>query len=291
MKRILLFLILYSLTSHSVSAHRLNEHWADVNGTMLRYEYSVPTSANEDTQTLVLLHEMTMSLESWDFVIDDLQQDFKVLRYDLRGFGLSQKVQGSVTFEDHSQDLAALLEKLGIEDRVILIGGALGAAVAIQFAADYPQQAKGVVGFSPATQVSTAERPPVMAMAARVQGGNMREFVDGDLDYVYPPEIQNEAGLLKFRALQYANDPDSMAATLRMIAITEWDDTFASVQCPVLAVATTLFKDRPPASIQAIVRKMPKGQYAALETGHFAALQSPELVLPLIRKFVDSVSN
>jgi len=282
-------LILLCLAVQAVAAP-VQEEWADVNGTMLRYEWSAEPSVPADAPVVVLLHEMTLSLESWDYVIEDLRTGYRVLRYDLRGFGLSQKIHGTVTFQQECDDLEALLQFLGVTEPVALVGGALGGATALHFAAGHPAQVLGVLAISPAAGVAPEARPAVLAQADRLEQMGVRAFMDHDLDQVYPEEIRNEQALLKFRALQYANDPGSMAVTWRMIANSEWEDVLPRVRCPAWLVATTLFRVRPPETIRALAVQMPQGQYFELETGHFAALQSPELLLPLLHSFLQSLS-
>ena len=63
--------------------------FAQVNQTSLRYQLS-----GNGPRTIVLLHELGMSLESWDDIVSELSRAHRVLRYDLRGFGLSEKLRG-----------------------------------------------------------------------------------------------------------------------------------------------------------------------------------------------------
>ena len=62
--------------------------WVETNGVVLRYELS-----GTGHMPLLLIHELGGSLEFSDPVISAFQQDFQVLRYDLRGFGMSEKVK------------------------------------------------------------------------------------------------------------------------------------------------------------------------------------------------------
>ena len=81
--------------------------WMDVNGVSLRYELS---NANADKQTVVLIHELGGSLDSWDETLAHFQHDFRTLRYDQRGFGHSEKVSGT----------------LALGDMVVATGGSIG---------------------------------------------------------------------------------------------------------------------------------------------------------------------
>src|ERR1700723_981234 len=103
-------------------------NWIDVNGTALRYELS-----GSGKSTLVLVHEMGGTLDSWDQVLPALNHGRRVLRYDTRGAGLSEKIRGGVTWDEMAGDLAALVDALGITGKVALAGIAVGAAIAAHF--------------------------------------------------------------------------------------------------------------------------------------------------------------
>ena len=89
-------------------------NWIEVNGTSLRYELS-----GSGPTTLVLIHEMGGTLDSWDQGLGALNNSRQVLRYDTRGAGLSEKIGGTVTCSDMADDLKALLgRKFGTSDGV-----------------------------------------------------------------------------------------------------------------------------------------------------------------------------
>src|SRR5690606_29404053 len=68
--------------------------WAEVNGVSLRYD------VRGEGPSLVLIHEMGGTLESWDGVIDQLAAHFRVLRFDQRSAGWSEKVRTPFTLDD-----------------------------------------------------------------------------------------------------------------------------------------------------------------------------------------------
>ena len=81
----------------------------ELDGVALRYELS-----GRGERTLVLVHEMGGSLESWDEVAPRFAESRRVLRYDTRGAGLSQKVRGELGIDTMADDVAALLDNIGI---------------------------------------------------------------------------------------------------------------------------------------------------------------------------------
>ncbi len=67
--------------------------WIEANGASLRYELG-----GSGKETLVLMHEAGGCLESYEDTLPQLEKEFRVLRYDQRGFGFSEKVR-ELTFE------------------------------------------------------------------------------------------------------------------------------------------------------------------------------------------------
>jgi 3-oxoadipate enol-lactonase len=256
--------------------------WLEANGVMLRYQLF-----GRGTNTVVLLHEMGTSLEVWDAVLPSLMPGHRILRYDLRGFGLSEKIRGEITLDDEVGDLRALLDGLGITDKVTLIGGAAGGAIALKFAAVYPQRIRGVVAISPAAYL--AAQPE---RAAAVGSGEHTARYSGaaTVDATFPPVLRAKYPdrFERYREIEYATDPGSMAATARMIFSTGVGDVLPTIRCPVIIVATSLYA-RPIESFKELADSIPGAKLEVLETGHLAALESPELLAPLLEKFLTQV--
>src|SRR5438128_11443216 len=117
----------------------------EVNGVGLRFDLT-----GSGATTVVLIHEMGGSLESWDHVAPTLAAKRRVLAYDTRGAGLSEKVRGALGIDAMADDLAALLDALAISGKVALAGIAVGGAIALHAAARFPQRVAAVAVRSPA---------------------------------------------------------------------------------------------------------------------------------------------
>jgi len=134
--------------------------WIEVNGVALRYEL-----AGGGPQTVVLVHELGGSLDSWDATLPAFQKRFRTLRYDQRGFGQSEKASGTLALADMVADMAALLDALGIRERCHVVGSALGAGIAAAFAARHPSRVERLVVQSLVTKSSQAFRPQMIERA------------------------------------------------------------------------------------------------------------------------------
>lgn len=110
--------------------------FADVNGIRLYYEIAGSGEA------VVLVHGFTLDTRMWDDQFTPLAQRFRVIRYDMRGFGKSAVPTDQAY--SHVDDLKALLDRLDVH-QAHLVGLSKGGAVALDFALTYPQHARSLV--------------------------------------------------------------------------------------------------------------------------------------------------
>ncbi|MCC6608191.1 MAG: alpha/beta fold hydrolase [Burkholderiales bacterium] len=99
---------------------------ASINGTRLYYE------AAGAGETVVLLHAFTLDTRMWDDQFDALARRYRAVRYDARGFGRSDVPRAGEPYS-HADDLAALLDHLGVPDAHV-VGASMGGRFAIDFA-------------------------------------------------------------------------------------------------------------------------------------------------------------
>jgi 3-oxoadipate enol-lactonase len=94
---------------------------------------------------------------------------------------------------------------------------------------------------------------------------------------------------LSYAAISLVGDGRSAAAWRRMLADLDMDSDFAKIACPALFIGGSQDAARPPAQTEAIARQVPGAHYRELDTGHFAAWQTPELTAQAISDFLGSL--
>jgi len=110
--------------------------FTEVNGTRLYYEVA------GSGHPLVLIHGFTLDTRMWDAQFEMFAQYYRVIRYDVRGFGKSA-LPASESYA-HTDDVKALLEHLGISHAYVL-GLSMGGEIAINFALTYPETTRALV--------------------------------------------------------------------------------------------------------------------------------------------------
>jgi len=253
--------------------------FVEANGVGLRCELT-----GDGERTLVLIHEMGGSLESWDDITPQFAKSRRVLRYDTRGAGLSQKVRGELTLDTMADDIAALLDAYGISGKVALAGVAVGGAIALHFAARHPTRTSAVV-------VAAERRVPALERLAKIEAAGMAFAVGDSMQNGYAPELRGDLKRFeRFRNRWLGNDPSSYATIWRMLANADMQSELAALSCPVLVIGGSLDRVRPPALAEGTAKAIPGARYVELRTGHYMSVQTPELVFAAIDDFLRSVA-
>lgn len=142
---------------------------ANVNGTVLYYE-----SAGKG-QNVVLIHGGLADRRVWNDQFAKLSRNFRVVRYDLRGYGRSEFPKGEFS---HIEDLRALLSFLKI-DKASLVGLSIGGVIATDFTLSHPQNVEKLILVSPGLRGENSPvDPQTIEVFKAVEAGEPDQAID-----------------------------------------------------------------------------------------------------------------
>ena len=256
--------------------------FAEINGAACRYAVD-----GDGPRTLVLVHELGGSLDSWNDVVPLLPAGWRIVRHDLRGAGMSEKLRGVNDLDVLAGDVAALLEHLGIAEPVVVAGAAMGAAVAVRFATRFPDRVGKLVLIGPALGVPAERRDAARALTDRIETDGMRALAGAVLPRAFPDELwsSDEARSLAI-ARWLGADPEGYAANYRILVDQDLRPELARVACPTLVLAGLHDPFGTPEALDAGTVALPTRVFLTLEGGHFMSVQSPQLVATAIAEFL-----
>jgi pimeloyl-ACP methyl ester carboxylesterase len=114
-----------------------------------------------DSTPLLLIHGTSSSLRTWDGVTAQLKNQYRIIRFDLPGFGLTgPNPNRDYSTSYYNQVIDSLLSALHVS-RVIIVGNSLGGSIATQYAIYQPAKVRGLVlvdaaGLPPAKKTTGA---------------------------------------------------------------------------------------------------------------------------------------
>lgn len=117
-----------------------HDEYAVINETRFR------VSVQGEGSAVLLVHGGYTNLTVWDEVVESLTNEFKVIRYDHRGYGKSGIP--TVPFY-HYEDMKGILDHYKIQ-RVHIVASSFGAGVAVDFALEYPEYVDKLILAGPA---------------------------------------------------------------------------------------------------------------------------------------------
>ena len=190
--------------------------WIETNG--VSFHYMLEGSSGP---TVIFLHEIGGSLDSWDGVVPELAKRFAIFRYDQRGFGLTEKMRQPYSIETLVDDLQGLIDALKLAPPFHLVSLAASSMQALTFSMNAIGGTSGSLVFcNPAPGVDPSRADALNSVAEKAEREGIRGIIPAMLDKSYPPELSDRESYENYRGRYLANDPVGFGNAFRMMART-----------------------------------------------------------------------
>ncbi|OUN01157.1 MAG: hypothetical protein BAA04_13200 [Firmicutes bacterium ZCTH02-B6] len=244
---------------------------------------------------IVFLHAFPLNKAMWRRQLEAAAAaGWRALAVDLRGFGGSEAGSEPFTMDVCADDVAALLDRLDIQEPVVLAGLSMGGYVAFAFARRYPQRLRALVLADTRAEPDTQEgRTGRYEQAQRVEQDGVDVVVEavlprlvGETTRVRRPEVVAEV-----REMMAAARPAGVAAALRGLA--ERPDsrpTLADIEVPTLIIVGEEDVITPPALAEAMHAGIKDSRLAVIPgAGHLPNMETPEAFNDALLGFLEAV--
>jgi len=236
-----------------------------------------PNNFGTKPQSLVFIHGSGGNSGAWSYQYSKLHKMFNIAAINLPGHGES----GGQGEQDIPAYVLRLKEILGVLelDRPILIGHSLGAAIALCFAAEYPQDVSGIVAVGGGLTMPV--NPDIL------EGLRLRPQVVMDLICKFSLAKENRPEL--FDALRASLGQVSVdVLSGDMLACSKFDLTgkIKNIIAPALVICGTEDKMTPPASSEQIAAGIAGAKLVLIEgAGHMVMMEKPAAFNEAIQDF------
>ena len=237
-------------------------------------------------RSLVLIHELAGTLESFDHVLPGLEADFRILRADQRGAGLSEKVRAPFSLDDLVTDTLRLLQTAGLPPPYYVGGIASGAAIAAALALRRPREVAALALCAPSLGTNPDRRHYLLERSETARREGMRSIVDMVFERTYPqhdrgdPEVYSE-----HRGRFLAIDPVCYAHANRMLTEVALEPSLTQIACPCLLLAGRHDQMRPPDQVERYAAMFRRAEFSIVDSGHIMVVQAPDAVAAAMRRF------
>lgn len=241
----------------------------------------------EDAPVMVMLNSLGTDFRIWDDVVERLEPSWRVLRYDLRGHGLTPAAPGPYSMERLASDLLALLDALGI-DRFALCGLSIGGMIAVQLAAHAPGRVTHLV------LCDTTMRMPQPAMwterAALARAEGLEGLADAAIERWFTPAVQGTAFASGVRTMVARTSAEGYAACCEAIAGMDLEPLARTVEVPTRVFVGEHDPATPVSAAEAICKAIPQAELTVMPgLYHLACIERPDLFAPALERFVGDV--
>ncbi len=237
---------------------------------------------------LVCTHGVGSYLESWSGVAAELGEDFRILRFDLRGHGRSERVKGRYEIEDFARELVALADHAGFK-QFDLAGFSLGGLIAQYTALTRSDRIRRLVLLSTVAGRNRDERERVRERLAALQRGEPGAHFDASIGRWLTETFQNAHPeiIRELRRRNAENDPDCYAAAYRVLAETDLGDELGKIACPTLIATGENDQGSNPRMAQFMHERVVGSELKILPgLRHSILIEAPRLVAGMMRDFL-----
>ncbi len=242
---------------------------------------------------VMMLHGFGSSLHTWEPWAQALQSEYRVIRIDLPGSGLSDPDPTGRYDDERTMDIiVALMDRLGVA-KAALIGNSIGGRIAWKFAARNPERVTKLVLVSPDGFASKGfaydQKPKVPGMTHIMRYILPKSMVRSSLANAYgdPALLTNET-VDRYYDLMLA--PGSRSALIGRMEQTVLRDPIPSlrqIQVPVLLVWGEKDAMIPVGNAADYVRELPHSKLVTFpDLGHVPQEEAPAQALVPVRAFL-----
>lgn len=256
-----------------------------INGIMVYYEQH----GSHTAYPVVFINGLLADTTGWAFQVPAFVDSFRVVLYDCRGQGQSDKPPGPYSPTLHAQDLLALLDSLDIQ-RAYIVGLSNGGTVAMSLAVQHPERIARLVLADTFAYTDAILQAKLQSWLTALEVGGPGMRFDMATPWVWGQTFlaNNQHLLAPLREKAAQADPKPIQALIEGALSFDIRDDLHAIQAPTLILVGEEDVLTPPWYARALAHAIPNARLCIVpQAGHALPIEQPALFNALTRSFLN----
>ena len=229
---------------------------------------------------LVLVHGHPFDRSMWREQVRAFSSHYRVITFDLRGYGETTVIPGKTLLEEFARDLAGLLDYLSVTD-IVLGGLSMGGQIVLEFYRLFPQRVRALILADTFAQLDTEEgRRARYDTAERLINEGMHAYADEVLPKMIAPRTIDEQPEVAAHVLSMMRGapPAGAAAALRgRSERPDYTALLSEITVPTLIIVGSDDEYTPVRDAEFMRARIPNCRMVVVkDTGHMPNLERPD---------------
>lgn len=251
----------------------------------LHYQLSGP----ETGAPVVLIHALGTDLRLWDGILDLLPKGLRVLRFSLRGHGLSDAPPAPYAMGALVRDAERLMDALAIRDAVV-VGLSIGGLVAQGLAVKRLDLVRALVLSNTAARIGNAD---IWAQRiALIEAQGIEAVADATLERWFAPRFRATPEARLWRNMVTRTPLAGYLGCSAAIAGADFYTTTAGLRLPVLGIAGSEDGSTPPDLVRETIDLVPGSRFTLIRgAGHLPCVDQPQAWADTVGQFLREIEH
>jgi 3-oxoadipate enol-lactonase len=265
----------------------------DIRITLNNLKVSYNDEGKDDAPVIIFVHGFPFNKFMWNKQMEALNDNYRVIAYDVRGHGNSDSGNGDFSIELFAADLLNLMNALKI-DKTILCGLSMGGYIALNIIENYPERFNALVLSDTNCIADSLEaQDKRMKAIGNINAYGAEKYADELIINLFAPDSfrTKVEEIASIREMILNTSRQSLCNTLLALARRKETCTkLPQIKVPVLIMVGKEDKITPPAAIRLMHEKIQNSLlYIIDHAGHLSNMENPYEFNGHLKKFIESV--
>lgn len=242
-----------------------------------------------DKPVVLFSNSLGSDLRIWDGVVRPMLPSYRVIRYDLRGHGLTEAAVPPYSADDLARDVVAVLDQLDVRSAV-LCGVSVGGLIAQAVALNYPERVRALVLSDTGARIGSLEAWQQRIDKVRVDGVDSLVRMTMERWFSAGYRERCAADVVGYSTMLGQTSADGYVGTCAALRDTDFRQTLARIRHPVLVLCGAEDIATPPELGRELAGLIPGARFALINNAaHLPCVERPVAVAERIMQFLREV--